>query len=65
VDRAATEIDVMAQSARGRQPTLEDVRAAVERDWFAAQGEELNEASYQAVRERYTVRSAADIPAVR
>jgi hypothetical protein len=55
----------MAQSTRGRQPTLEEVRAAVERDWFAAQGEELNEASYQAVRERYTVRSAADIPAVR
>jgi parvulin-like peptidyl-prolyl isomerase len=53
----------LQESTPGRQPTLEEVRAAVERDWFAAQGEELNEAFYQAVRERYTVRNAADISA--
>ena len=52
----------LQESRPGRQPTLGEVRAAVERDWFAAQGEELNEAFYQAVRKRYTVRSAAGIP---
>jgi hypothetical protein len=43
-----------------RRPVLEDVRAAVERDWSAAQSEELDEAFYQAVRDRYTVRTIAD-----
>jgi len=45
-----------------RRPTLEDVRTAVERDWSAAQSEKMNEAFYQAVRDRYTVRIAADGP---
>lgn len=48
----------------GRQPTLDEARAAVERDWSAARTEELNEAFYQGVRERYTVRMAAEIPGV-
>jgi PPIC-type PPIASE domain len=42
-----------------RQPTLDEVRAAVERDWSAAQSEQMNDAFYQAVRARYTVRTAA------
>lgn len=46
-----------------RRPVLEDVRAAVERDWSAAQSEELDEAFYQAVRDRYTVRTIADAAA--
>ncbi len=45
------------------EPILADVRAAVERDWSAAQSEELNEAFYQAVRERYTVRTVVDAAA--
>jgi hypothetical protein len=48
----------------GREPTLAEVRNAVERDWSAAQSEKLNEAFYRAVRERYTVRMAADAAAV-
>jgi len=48
----------------GREPTLAEVRNAVERDWSAAQSEKLNEAFYRAVRERYTVRMTADAAAV-
>lgn len=50
------------QMTPGRQPALADVRAEVERDWSAAQAEQMNEAFYQAVRDRYTVRIAADLP---
>lgn len=39
-----------------REPTLAEVRTLVERDWAAAQAEALQEAFYQAVRQRYTVR---------
>jgi len=46
-----------------RQPALEEVRAAIERDWSAAQVEILGEAFYQSMRERYTVRISADLPA--
>jgi hypothetical protein len=48
----------------GREPTLAEVRNAVERDWSAAQSEKLNEAFYQAARERYTVRMGVDAAAV-
>lgn len=43
----------------GRTPSLAEVRNAVERDWSAAQAEELNEAFYEAARKRYTVRISA------
>jgi hypothetical protein len=44
----------------GRQPTLDEVRALVERDWSAAEAERMNEAFYQTVRARYTVRMTED-----
>jgi hypothetical protein len=44
----------------GREPTLAEVRDAVERDWSAAQSEKLNEAFYQAVKKRYIVRMAGN-----
>ena len=39
-----------------REPQLEEVRAAVERDFLSEQSEEINEAFYAALLERYTVR---------
>jgi hypothetical protein len=47
------------QMTPGRHPELAEVRESVERDWSAAQSEQLNEAFYQTVRERYTVRMEA------
>ena len=44
------------QMSQGRDPKLAEVRAQVERDWSAAESERLNEAFYQAVSARYTVR---------
>jgi hypothetical protein len=44
------------QVTPGRHPELAEVRESVERDWSAAQSEQLNEAFYRTVRERYTVR---------
>jgi hypothetical protein len=39
-----------------RDPMLDDVRAAVERDLLSDKSREINEAFYEALRERYTVR---------
>lgn len=39
-----------------RDPMLDDVRAAVERDLLSDRSREINEAFYDALRERYTVR---------
>jgi len=39
-----------------REPDLEEVRAAVERDVLSDQSQKINEAFYAALRERYTVR---------
>ncbi len=39
-----------------RDPGLDEVRAAVVRDWSATKTEELNDAFYESVRARYTVR---------
>ena len=39
----------------GRVPALQDVRAAVERDWRASRRKDAAEAFYQGLRERYTV----------
>ena len=38
-----------------REPTLDDVRAAVERDLLNAQSQQINDAFYEALRERYNV----------
>lgn len=45
----------------GRDPRLEEVRAAVERDWSAARRKEANAAFYEALRERYEV--SVEMPA--
>jgi hypothetical protein len=37
-------------------PPLEDVRAAVERDWLQLQSEQAREKFFEALRERYDVR---------
>jgi hypothetical protein len=39
----------------GATPALAEVRAAVERDWFAARRKALNDAMYRKLRSRYTV----------
>jgi len=43
----------------GGRPTLDTVRAAVERDWREARRREARDAFYQSLRERYTVTVAA------
>jgi len=40
----------------GRMPELTEVREAVEREWAAARRRESNEAFYQGLRDKYTVR---------
>ena len=40
----------------GYLPPLDEVRAAVERDWLQAKSEQAKQAIYQAIRERYKVR---------
>jgi len=40
----------------GKTPELANVRAAVERDWTAAERRKTNEAFYQSLRQRYTVK---------
>jgi hypothetical protein len=46
---------LVTEREEGRLPALDEVRAAVERDWLAARREELAEAFYQGLRERYSV----------
>ena len=41
---------------REHLPPLEDVRAAVERDWLQLQSEQAKEKFFEALRERYDVR---------
>jgi hypothetical protein len=43
-------------STAGRSPTLDEVRQAVERDVLNDKSSEINEAFYQSLRERYTIR---------
>ncbi len=42
------------------EPTLEEVRRAVERDLLQERGDALKQAAYEALRERYTVTFAGD-----
>ena len=46
---------LVTQREEGRLPALDEVRAAVERDWLADRRGELAEAFYQGLRERYEV----------
>lgn len=50
----------IGEKVPGKDPVLAEVRDAVERDWSAAQAERLNEAFYEAVKDRYTVRLAGN-----
>lgn len=43
----------------GRAPTLDEVRPAVERDFLGQKSREINEAFYESLRERYTLRVEA------
>src|SRR5690606_15443184 len=44
----------------GRRPTLDEARAARERDWLRAQAEAATDSFYAALRERYDVRIEDD-----
>jgi hypothetical protein len=43
------------ERVEGRMPQLSEVRQAVQREWFATRRQELGEAAYQRLRERYAV----------
>ena len=45
----------MAERTDGSMPALEDVRAAVRREWINARRLEANEKFYQTLLQRYTV----------
>jgi parvulin-like peptidyl-prolyl isomerase len=47
----------------GREPPLDEVRQAVERDYLAARITETKDAFYEELRKRYTVRIEAEMPA--
>jgi len=49
-------------SIPARDPQLEEVRAAVERDFLSEKSREINEAFYLALRERYTIRIESSVP---
>ncbi len=46
---------LVRERTEGRVPDLEDVRAAVRREWLNAQRQEANEKFYQSLLRRYTV----------
>jgi hypothetical protein len=48
------------EAAPGRTPTLDEVRQAVTRDVLSEKSREINEAFYQSLRERYTIRREAE-----
>jgi parvulin-like peptidyl-prolyl isomerase len=48
----------------GYLPPLDEVRAAVERDWLQAKSEQAKQAFYQVLRDRYDVRIDPELQVV-
>jgi hypothetical protein len=49
----------LEERIEGRAPTLDEVRPAIERDFLGQRSREINEAFYESLRERYTIRVEA------